>query len=83
MQTNDHKIRNYDLVLDERYGAEGTPQRMTAEEEAMEYYGVKVEKKTRTVAIPTSLYLLISKKANEQGVSIRSFARQALASALL
>ncbi len=33
MQPNDHKIRNYDLILDETFGKQGTPERAKAEEE--------------------------------------------------
>ena len=38
MQPNDHKIRNYDLVLDETFGKQGTPERTKAEEEAFNFY---------------------------------------------
>lgn len=34
MKTNNHKIEDYDLVLDEKYGKEGTPQRVQFENEA-------------------------------------------------
>ena len=38
MQTNNHKIEDYDLVLDAKYGKEGTPQRAQFEEEAKAFY---------------------------------------------
>ena len=38
MQPNDHIIRNYDLVLDETFGKQGTPERTKAEEEAYNFY---------------------------------------------
>lgn len=38
MKTNNHKIEDYDLVLDARYGKEGTPQRMQFENEAKAFY---------------------------------------------
>ena len=38
MLPNDHIIRNYDLVLDETFGKQGTPERTKAEEEAFNYY---------------------------------------------
>jgi len=38
MQTNDHKIRNYDLILDETFGKQGTPERAKAEEDAYNFY---------------------------------------------
>ena len=37
-ETNDHKIRNYDLILDETFGKQGTPERTKAEEEAFNFY---------------------------------------------
>lgn len=33
-----NQIRNYSKVLDEKYGKEGTPQRLAFEEEALAYY---------------------------------------------
>ena len=38
MQTNNHKIRNYDLILDETFGKQGTPERAKAEEDAYNFY---------------------------------------------
>ena len=38
MQTNDHKIRNYDLVLDETFGKQGSPERAKAEDDAYNFY---------------------------------------------
>jgi len=38
MQTNNHKIVDYDMVLDARFGKEGTPERARAEEEAYNFY---------------------------------------------
>ena len=38
MQTNNHKIVDYDAVLDARFGAEGTPERARAEEDAYPFY---------------------------------------------
>ena len=38
MQPNDHKIRNYDLILDETFGKRGTPERAKAEEDAYIFY---------------------------------------------
>ena len=35
MQTNNHQIADYDLVLDEKFGKEGTPERVQAEEDAL------------------------------------------------
>ena len=38
MQTNDHQIRNYDLVLDAKFGRPGTAEREKALDEARSYY---------------------------------------------
>ena len=38
MQTNNHKIVDYDLVLDEKFGKEGTVERAQAEEAAYSFY---------------------------------------------
>jgi transcriptional regulator len=42
MQTNNHKIEDYDLVLDAKYGKEGTPQRVQFEEEAKAFYASQI-----------------------------------------
>lgn len=38
MQTNNHKIVDYDEVLDAKFGKEGTPERAMAEEKAYNFY---------------------------------------------
>ncbi|WP_085537239.1 helix-turn-helix domain-containing protein [Massilibacteroides vaginae] len=38
MQTNNHKIVDYDAVLDAKFGANGTPSRIEAEEKAYVFY---------------------------------------------
>jgi len=42
MQTNNHKISDYDQVLDERFGKPGTPQRAQAEEAAYNFYSGQI-----------------------------------------
>ena len=42
MQTNNHQIVDYDLVLDEKFGKEGTPERIKAEEEAYSFYSGQI-----------------------------------------
>lgn len=42
MKTNNHKIEDYDLVLDAKYGKEGTPQRVRFEEEAKAFYASQI-----------------------------------------
>ena len=38
MHTNNHKIVDYDAVLDAKFGKEGTPERAAAEEAAYAFY---------------------------------------------
>lgn len=42
MQTNNHKISDYDLVLDEKFGKEGTQERINAEEAAFAFYSGQI-----------------------------------------
>ena len=42
MQTNNHKIVDYDLVLDAKFGKEGTAERAQAEEEAYSFYSGQI-----------------------------------------
>lgn len=48
MNTKDENmIQDYDAILDERYGAEGTPQRAKFEENAYAYYSGQILKEAR------------------------------------
>ena len=38
MQTNDHQIRDYSAVLDQKYGVPRTPEREAFDEEAWNFY---------------------------------------------
>ena len=38
METNNHQITDYDIVLDAKFGKEGTPERAKAEDEAYAFY---------------------------------------------
>lgn len=38
MQTNDHQIRDYDIVLDAKFGKTGTPEREQALDDARNFY---------------------------------------------
>ena len=42
MQTNNHKIVDYDTVLDAKFGKEGTPERAMAEEAAYSFYSGQI-----------------------------------------
>ena len=42
MQTNNHQIADYDLVLDQKFGKEGSPERIKAEEDALSFYSGRI-----------------------------------------
>ncbi len=42
MQTNNHQIVDYDLILDQEFGKEGTPERIKAEEDALSFYSGQI-----------------------------------------
>jgi len=50
MQTNNHKITDYDQVLDARFGKEGTPERIQAEEAAYAFYSAQILQDARREA---------------------------------
>lgn len=50
MQTNNHKIVDYDLVLDAKFGKEGTPERIKAEEAAPSIYSGQILQDARKEA---------------------------------
>ena len=50
MQTNNHKIVDYDAVLDAKFGKEGTPERARAEEKAYSFYSGQILQNARKEA---------------------------------
>ena len=42
MQTSNHKIVDYDIILDKKVGKEGTPERAQAEENAYSFYSGQI-----------------------------------------
>lgn len=42
MQTNNHQIVDYDIILDKKFGKEGTPERARAEEDAYSFYSGQI-----------------------------------------
>ena len=42
MQTNNHQIVDYDKVLDQKFGKEGTLERIKAEEDAFSFYSGQI-----------------------------------------
>ena len=57
MKTNNHKIEDYDLVLDAKYGKEGTPKRVQFENEAKAFYASQVLLQARKEAKMTQTEL--------------------------
>ena len=57
MQTNNHKIVDYDVVLDAKFGKEGTPERARAEEAADSYYSGQILQDARKEAKVTQAEL--------------------------
>lgn len=42
METNNHKIVDYDAVLDAKFGKKGTPERAKAEDDAYNFYSGQI-----------------------------------------
>ena len=57
MKTNNHKIEDYYLVLDAKYGKEGTPQRIQFEDEAKAFYASQILLQARKEAKMTQTEL--------------------------
>ena len=57
MQTNNHQIADYDLVLDAKFGQEGTPERAKAEEKAYSFYSGQILQDARKEAKVTQAEL--------------------------
>lgn len=47
MEINNHQIVDYDLVLDEKFGKIGTPERAKSEEKARAYYASQILSEAR------------------------------------
>ena len=69
MQTNDHKIRDYDAVLDAKFGKEGTPSRIAAEEKAFSFYTGQIIEQTRKEAKMTQTELAERVGSNKSYIS--------------
>ncbi len=57
MQTNNHKIVDYDAVLDAKFGKEGTPERAHSEEAAYSFYSGQILLEARKEAKVTQAEL--------------------------
>ena len=50
MQTNNHKIVDYDAILDAKFGKKGTLSRINAEEKALAFYAGQIIEQVRKEA---------------------------------
>lgn len=57
MQTNNHQIVDYDLVLDAKFGKEGNSERQAFEEEARSFYAAQILLQARKEAKVTQAEL--------------------------
>ena len=57
MQTNNHKVVDYDAVLDTKFGKAGTPERAHAEEAAYSFYSGQILQVARKEAKVTQAEL--------------------------
>ena len=57
MQTNNHKIVDYDAVLDAKFGKPGSPERARVEEDAYSFYSGKIIQDARKEAKMTQAEL--------------------------
>ena len=71
MQTNNHKIVDYDAVLDAKFGAEGTPERARAEEEAYAFYSGQILLEARKEAKVTQAELAERIQTTKQSLAWR------------
>ena len=69
MQTNNHKINDYDAVLDAKFGKEGTPSRIAAEERAFAFYTGQIIEQTRKEAKMTQTQLAEKVGSNKSYIS--------------
>ena len=69
MQTNNHKINDYDAVLDAKFGKEGTPSRIAAEVRAFAFYTGQIIEQTRKEAKMTQTQLAEKVGSNKSYIS--------------
>jgi DNA-binding XRE family transcriptional regulator len=69
MQTNNHKIVDYDAVLDAKFGKKGTPSRIDAEEKAFAFYTGQIIKQARKEAKMTQSELAEKVGSNKSYIS--------------
>ena len=69
MPTNNHKIVDYDAVLDAKFGKEGTPSRIDAEEKAFAFYTGQIIETARKEANMTQAELAAKIGTNKSYIS--------------
>jgi DNA-binding XRE family transcriptional regulator len=69
MQTNNHKIADYDAVLDTKFGEVGTPSRIEAEEKAFAFYTGQIIEQARKEAKMTQTQLAEKLGSNKSYIS--------------
>ena len=69
METNNHKIVDYDAVLDAKFGKEGTPERAKAENDAYAFYTCQIIAKARKEAKMTQSELAKRVGTNKSYIS--------------
>lgn len=69
MQTNNHKIVDYDAVLDAKFGKEGTLERAKAEEAAYSFYSGQIIQDARKEAKVTQAELAARTQTTKSYIS--------------
>ena len=69
MGTNNHQITAYDIVLDAKFGKEGTPERAKAEDEAYAFYTSRILVEARKEAKMTQSELAKRVGTNKSYIS--------------
>jgi len=69
MQINNHKIIDCDAVLDAKFGKEGTPSRIAAEEKAFAFYTGQIIEQVRKEAKMTQTELAEKVGSNKSYIS--------------
>lgn len=69
METNNHRIVDYDSVLDAKFGKEGTPERAKAENEAYAFYTSQLLAEARKEAKMTQSELAKKVGTNKSYIS--------------
>ena len=69
MQTNNHKIVDYDAVLDAKFGKEGTLERAKAEEAAYSFYSGQILQDARKEAKVTQAELAARTQTTKSYIS--------------